>query len=181
MRRVTPMAISRDEEERLRRLMAEGGKEEYRRYLAILLRAQGMTSEGVAGALGVTRRSVERWVRAYRSSGAEELGRGTHPGRSPRMGEAERRLIVETALKGPRAFGYLKNEWSVRLLARHLTEELGVEVSRAHLWRILRELGIVYKRTKAVVSSPDPDHDEKAMKVQGYKRAASALEKRGSR
>jgi hypothetical protein len=65
-----------------------------------------------------------------------------------------------------------------RLLARHLTRELGIEVSKTHVWEILRELAIVYKRPKAVVRSPDPDYEEKACMVEDYKKAASALQKR---
>lgn len=179
MRRVVPLLISKGEEEELRELMAGGGKEEYRRCLSVLLRARGVHPGDVAETLGVTRRSVERWVKAYRANGVAGLRERTRPGRRRRIDEAQRRLITEVALKGPRAFGYLKNEWSIRLLSRHLTRELGIEVSRAHVWRILRELGIVYKRPKAVVKSPDPDYEEKAQRVKDYKRAASALQKRG--
>lgn len=180
MRLATPLVVSRSEEEKLRKLMAEGGKGEYRRCLAVLLRTQGMHNADIAATLGVTRRSVERWVKTYRAGEVDGLKGRTRPGRRPRIVEAHRRLIAETALKAPRAFGYLKNEWSVRLLASHLTKELGIEISRAHVWRMLRDLGIVYKRPKAVVRSPDPDYEDKARKVEGYKKAASALEKRGS-
>lgn len=163
----------------MRGLMAEGGKGEYRRCLAVLLRARRMHPKDITGTLGVTKRSVERWVKAYRAYGVEGLKRRPRLGRRRRIGEAQRRLIAEVALKGPRAFGYLKNEWSVRLLARHLTKDLGIKISRAHVWRILHELGIVYKRPKAVVRSPAPDYDEKASIVEEYKGAASDLSKKG--
>jgi hypothetical protein len=51
--------------------------------------------------------------------------------------------------KSPRTFGYLKNTWSIRLLATYLTSFLGTNVSRMQTWRIIHhDLGIVYKQPK---------------------------------
>ena len=52
------MVVSEGEEEGLRRLMAEGDKGEYRRSLAIILRARGASSRDIAGMLGVSRRTA---------------------------------------------------------------------------------------------------------------------------
>ena len=179
MRRAIPLVFSGGEEEGLRGLMADGSKEEYRRCLAVLLRAQGMPNQDIAGTLGVTGRSVERWIKVYRADGIAGLRHRSHPGNRPRITPDQRKTIIEAALQSPRAFGYLKNEWSIRLLSRHLTRELGIKISKTHVWEILRELRIVYKRPKAVVKSPDPDHEEKARMVEGYKGDAPALLKGG--
>jgi transposase len=56
---------------------------------------------------------------------------------------------------------------------------LGIEISKTHVWDILHELSIVYKRSKAVVRSPDPDYEEKAQRVEGCKRASSPLSRKG--
>jgi transposase len=88
-------------------------------------------------------------------------------------------MIAEIVLKEPRAFGYLRNEWSIRLLARHLTGELGIRMSKPLVWLILKELGIAYKMPKAVVESPDPEYEEKVGILEGYKEAASDLLKKG--
>jgi hypothetical protein len=45
--------------------------------------------------------------------------------------------------KSPRMFGYLKNTWSIRLLATYLTTILGMNVSPMQTWRIVHDLGIV--------------------------------------
>ena len=52
-------------------------------------------------------------------------------------------------------------------------------MSKSHVWRMLREAGIVYKRPKRVVKSPDPDYEEKAETVKELKRASSELLKKG--
>lgn len=102
-----------------------------------------------------------------------------HPGKASQYTEAIRRRIVQIALKDPKLFGYLRNDWNLRLLARHLTRNASVEISFQHLQRILHEAGIVYKRPKATITSPDPDYELKARRVNGYKRIAPALTKKG--
>jgi len=49
-------------------------------------------------------------VKAYRVGGIEGLRRKPPPGRRPKITGDQRKAIVEAALKGPRAFGYLRNE-----------------------------------------------------------------------
>lgn len=154
-------------------------KEEYRRAEAVLYKAEGLSYRAIARRMGTSYSAVFSWVRRYGEGGVEALKTKPHPGGKPRITEDQRKTIADTALKSPRLFGYLKNEWSVRLLARHLSSELGINVSKTHVWEILRDLGIVCKRPKAFVKSPDPDYQEKAKKLKAYKRVAPALSKRG--
>src|SRR6516165_1422752 len=46
-------------------------KKEYRRLLAILLKAEGRTFEDIANEHGVSSRSVQRWVTAYIQNGID--------------------------------------------------------------------------------------------------------------
>jgi hypothetical protein len=50
--------------------------------------------------------------------------------------------------KSPPTFGYLKNNWSIRLLATYLTTILGMNVSPMQTWRIVHDLGMVSRRPK---------------------------------
>jgi hypothetical protein len=45
-------------------------------------------------------------------------------------------------------FGYLRNTWSLRSLARCLTDELGIPIIFKHLQRITKDMGIRCKRPK---------------------------------
>jgi len=152
---------------------------EYKRGLAILLKAEGRSSKDISLRLSASRRSVCEWMRRYKLQGLEGLKSRPIPKKKSRLSEEEKGLIVETALKDPKLFGYLRNDWSVRLLSYHLTRRLGIRVSKSHVWRMLREAGIVYKRPKRVVKSPDPDYEEKAETVKELKRASSELSKKG--
>jgi transposase len=81
--------------------------------------------------------------------------------------------------KSPRTFGYLKNTWSIRLLAIYLSSLLGIDVSRSQMWRIIHDLGIVYKQPKLELEKEkDDDYEEKKGKIDRYRKISRALLKK---
>lgn len=79
--------------------------------------------------------------------------------------------------QSPTTFGYLKNTWSIRLLATYLTSLLGINVSPKQTWMIVQDLSIVYKQPKLVLEKGD-DYKEKKGKVESYKKVSRALLKK---
>jgi transposase len=87
-------------------------------------------------------------------------------------------LIKDIVLnKSPTTFGYLKNTWSIRLLATYLTSLLGMNVSPKQTWRMVHDLGIVYKQPKLVLDK-EKDYEEKKEKIDRYKKVSRALLKK---
>ena len=160
-------------------MKATGSKREYRRVQSVLMKADGHTYEAIAERHDVSRRSVERWVHTYEAYGIEGLRLKPHSGRPSRYTGKRRERIIQLALKSPTLFGYLRNDWNVRLLAKHLTRIVGIRISKTRLWEILRDAGISHKQPKATIRSPDKDYMAKAKHVEGYKRIAPALLKKG--
>ena len=81
--------------------------------------------------------------------------------------------------KSPRTFGYLKNTWSIRLLATYLSSLLEMNVSPMQTWRIIHDMGIVYKQPKLELEKGD-DYEEKKGKIERYKKISAALLKKDS-
>ena len=50
----------------------------------------------------------------------------------------DREIILSVLFNDPNIFGYIRNTWSLRSLAKCLTEELDIPISFKHLQRILR-------------------------------------------
>jgi transposase len=86
-------------------------------------------------------------------------------------------MIKEIISKSPRTFGYLKNTWSIRLLAAYLTTILGINVSPMQTWRIVHDLGIVSKRPKLALEHAE-DYEKKKKIVDNYKKISAALLKK---
>jgi transposase len=74
-------------------------------------------------------------------------------------------------------FGYIRNTWSLRSLAKCLTEELDIPISYRHLQRILKDMGIRCKRPKLELEHGS-DYEEGKKTVKNYKKMSSALKKR---
>ena len=45
-------------------------------------------------------------------------------------------------------------------------------------WRIIRDLGIVYKQPKLELEKKDDDYEQKKEKIDGYRKASTALIKK---
>ena len=65
----------------------------------------------------------------------------------------------------PTRQGVALTRWSLPRLADHLAESGLVEISAAHLGRVLAEAGLSFQRTRTWKASPDPDYETKAARV----------------
>ena len=103
-------------------------------------------------------------------------------GRIPKISSEKNKQMIKDILlnKSPSTFGYLKNTWSIKLLAKHLSKELRMNVSPMQTWRIINEIGIRYKRPKLVLEHDEKDYKEKKKVIDNYKRISSALLKKSS-
>jgi len=155
-------------------------KEEYRRAYAVKQKVEGIPYRTIAKDMGVNYRSVYDWIDNYRKYGLNGIkNKRNNGGRKPLIAtEKNRELIKDIVLnKSPRTFGYLKNTWSIRLLATYLSSLLGINVSRSQTWRIIHDLGIVYKQPKLELEKEE-DYEEKKEKIDGYRKISSALLKK---
>jgi transposase len=152
-------------------------KKEYRRAVAVLQKADGKTYEYIATEQRVHIRTTKKWIGDYVRNGIEGLKiLKNHDGRKPRITDEDREIILSALFNDPHTFGYLRNTWSLRSLARCLTEELGIPISFKHLQRITKDMGIRCKRPKLELLH-GPDYEEGRIRVENYKHIASALKK----
>ena len=155
-------------------------KEEYRRAYAVKQKMEGVPYRTIAEDIDVNYRNVYDWINTYRKHGLDGIrNRRRNGGRRPVISTAKNRELIKDIVlnQSPRTFGYLKNTWSVRLLATYLSSLLGINVSPKQTWRIIHDLGIVYKQPKLELEKDD-DYEKKKGKIDGYKKASTALLKK---
>src|SRR3989442_6806828 len=87
---------------------------ERRRVRAIELLQGDVPVHAVAERLGVDRRSVRRWNRAYRRGGRAGLEARPAAGRPPKLTAAQRRQLAHVVVAGPEAAGYRPSLWACR-------------------------------------------------------------------
>ncbi len=123
---------------------------EKRRLRAIALLAQGVLPHEVAERLGVDRRSVRRWKRAYRRHGRAGLTARPAPGRPAKLTTRQRRTLLQWILRGPEAFGYRTALWTCRRIAHLIRERFHVTYHPDHIGRLLRACGLTPQRPQRI-------------------------------
>jgi transposase len=120
---------------------------EVRRQQAARLFAAGRETQGaIARLLRVSRQSVMRWHRAWRTGGRAALRAAGRAGRKPRVSQ-EQMVRVEAALRqGPRAHGFRTNLWTLPRVARVIEQLTGVQYHPGHVWRLLGALDWTLQR-----------------------------------
>ena len=119
---------------------------EARRRLAGRLLQEGRKIGEVAQIVAASESSVRRWHRAVKKGGLEALRAKPHPGRRPRLNAKQKRRLVKILLAGPRKAGYRTDLWTCPRVAEVIAKTFRVKYHPAHVWKILRSLGLTSQK-----------------------------------
>jgi transposase len=146
----------------------------WRRYQAVLLRADRVPVATVAQTLNCTETSVYNWVAAWRADGIPGVAEGVHPGKVRRL-DPRAEVVLEALLTegDPQVYGYAATGWTVPLLRSELGAR-GWTAAERTIRRTLHRLGWRWKRPKFVLGRPDPAYAEKKSRrtASGSRRSA---------
>src|SRR4051812_26016847 len=133
---------------------------------AILLASSVGNSVPQIAAMWMTDEShVRRVIHDFNDRGMASLDPDYRGGRPRRITSEQRRAAVAVAGARPHRQGAPLTRWSLPRLADYLAEQHIVEISAAHLGRVLTEAGLSFQRTRTWKASPDPDYQAKAARV----------------
>jgi len=155
-----------EEGNRLKRLSRKAASEAKReRALICWASATRMTPQQIAALVGTDESHVRKVIHAFNERGFGSLDPELRGGRPRRITAEQRARIVAVAGARPDTLGVPATRWSLKRLARYLREQQIVEVSAAHLGRILADAGLSFQRTRTWKASPDPDYEARAQRV----------------
>ena len=118
-----------------------------RRLLALAAIYDGGSRGDAARVGGVTLQIVRDWALRFNAEGPAGLADRKAPGAIPKLGDAQRRALVETVEKGPAPAIHGVVRWRLVDLVQWVWEEFRVSVSPQTLSRELRGLG--YRKLSA--------------------------------
>ena len=119
---------------------------ERRRLRAIELLQRDLPVHVVAERLGVDRRSVRRWKRAYRGRGRAGLRARPASGRPSKLTAAQRRQLARLVVAGAEAAGYGTSLWTCRRIVDLVRDHFKVVYHPDHVGRLLRACGFSPQR-----------------------------------
>jgi len=113
---------------------------EQRRLEAARMFAHGASQAEVARSFGVSAQAASVWYRRWRQGGAPALRGAGRAGRRPRLSAAELEAVARALGKGPQAFGFDTELWTLARIAAVIEQLTGVRFHPGHVWRLLRRL-----------------------------------------
>jgi transposase len=153
------------EGQRLKRLSKQSKLASTRQRAMILLASNTlMSAPEIARMLMTDESHVRKVIHEFNRYGFESLRPRFGGGRPRRISTDDEARIVALAGARPSTLGVPYTRWSLAKLSRYLDGQK-IEVSPAHLGRILARNGISLQRTRSWKQSPDPDYQAKASRV----------------
>ena len=153
------------EGQRLKRLSKQSKLASTRQRALILLASNTlMSAPEIARMLLTDESHVRKVIHEFNRHGFESLRPRLGGGRPRRIQADDEARIVAVAGARPDTLGVPFTRWSLSKLSRYLCVQK-IEVSPAHLARILARNGISLQRTRSWKQSPDPDYEAKAARI----------------
>jgi transposase len=106
---------------------------EYVRRIAVARLDDGYDTREVAEFLGVSIRSVQRWAQAKEYQGELALSARPHPGRPPKLDDAQAAVVLSWLDRSACDFGFVTERWTARRVAELIERQLGVQMNHRYL------------------------------------------------
>ena len=129
---------------------------ERRRKRAVQAVKEGSSVAEVARVLGVSDRSVRRWVAAARDDGHEALDAVPHPGPKPRLNKTQQRQVLSWFRRSPSEFGFATELWTAPRVAHLIREKFGVEFHPRYINEWLTKRGITPQKPERQARERNP-------------------------
>jgi len=142
-----------------------------------LVLEHGYSHSEAAKAVGVLRRTVQRWLAAYRSEGNEGIAPSPTPGRPTVLNEKELGKLEKILLKGPIAAGFENDLWTCQRVGFVIEGNFNVEFHRGHVWRLLQKMGWTPQKPERRAIERDENGIKKFIKFE-WKKIVKTARKR---
>lgn len=139
------------------RLTTPSGIGEQLRWLAVSRVLEGEDPDTVADLLGVSERSVWRWLRRWRSEGVSGLALHPGRGRPAKLSESQAQRVLDWVDRSALEFGFSTDRWTAPRLAEVLARRLHVQMNYRYLNDWLRRHGVTPQIPQPSPRERDPE------------------------
>ena len=142
--------------------MARNGRlRERKKALTIVARKRGISNATISAILHSSIKTTRRYFRVYSEAGPSGLfGSRKQHLKTPANPEKTRH-ILELLHQKPTTFGINRTSWTQRTLVQAYKECHNAVISRCTVQRLIKNTGYSWRKARRVLTSPDPNYEEK--------------------
>lgn len=136
------------------------GKRETTRLLVAIIYKRGPSAPMIAEWLDTREQTIYRWFDRLEEEPIRQAVQDRHRcGRPPKLADDDREQFQDAVHKPPTESGYDQPAWTTALAQQFLKDEFGVEYSRRHVQRLLKDAGLTWQTPRP--QPPTADEDER--------------------
>jgi transposase len=162
-----PLNLSAEQTRQLQRVIRAPAtaQKTVRRARIVLLSAEGKDSKAIAKELQTSRVTVGLWRRRFLNFGLDGLGDSPRPGRKRKLRtEPIKNAIFALLHSPPSQHNINRTSWRLADIRQCLLEQ-GISVSRMTISRIVKAVGYTWHMATEVLTSNDPEYQEKLDRI----------------
>jgi len=129
---------------------------EHRRQLAIQRSNEGYSADEIAEFLGISPRTVWRWLASFRDRGPAGLAARPIPGRPRKLDLLQEKIALRWLRSSPTEHGFATELWTAARLAQLIEEEFAIRFNPRSLSTWLRDRGFSPQKPERVPRERDP-------------------------
>ena len=89
----------------------------------------------------MSRQSASVWYARWQEDGSKGLKAAGRAGRKPRITPEQKARVERQLARGPEAFGYATDLWTLPRITKVIKKVTGVDYHPGHVWKILKSIG----------------------------------------
>lgn len=129
---------------------------EHRRQLAVQSYLEGDSADEIAEFLGISSRSLWRWLASFRDRGPEGLRARPVPGRPRKLTVTQEKIVLRWLRGSPTEHGFATELWTATRLAQLIEEEFGIRFNPRALSAWLKGRGFTPQKPERIPRERDP-------------------------
>jgi len=152
----------------LKKYKKSKSKNSWRKAKAIIDIYQGKSKAKVAKNIGVSLKTLKKWVRTVNDEGIEELFKRKQKKINKEIKDKirlKKNRIIEILHQPPHLFGINRTSWSQSSISEVYEKEYNEKMSTTSISKYLKEEGYVFKKARKVLTSTDPKFREKLAEI----------------
>jgi transposase/transposase-like protein len=158
-RRAIGDAISREDVNTLLACICNEPLKYRNRAVAVLSYHRNIRAAHIADFLGVGRASIDDWVRKFAQCGCQLL-LPRQSGYSKPNDKTYQDAVFEILHAPPSAHGINRTTWRLEDI-HSIMRQRGLPIARTNIRKIIKEAGYRYRKARRVLTSTDPNYEEK--------------------